>query len=347
VTHDGCEPLAELRNLPAPAKLNLFLHVTGRRSDGYHLLETVFEFVDLCDRVDLRRLDDGTIRLVDAPGDWSAQSDLALRAARLLAAEAGRPLGVEIGLRKRIPVGGGLGGGSSDAATTLLGMNRLWRLGLSRERLQALALRLGADVPAFVFGRRAFARGIGEELTAIDAAASWYVIVAAPVQVPTASVFGSAELTRDTKPIKIFGLSRGRLVLRGKNDLEPVVLAAWPPVAEALQALRVAADAAGAEGHLARMTGSGACVFCPVPDEPVADSIRQRLERLAIGQVFVVRSLDRHPLCDWSFAEARALKAARSAADMVSGGASRGRTTEVQPSSARSLRAGWHRATGE
>ncbi|MCO5100806.1 MAG: 4-(cytidine 5'-diphospho)-2-C-methyl-D-erythritol kinase [Burkholderiaceae bacterium] len=335
MTHGGREPVAELRNLPAPAKLNLFLHVTGRRSDGYHLLETVFEFVDLCDRVDLRRLDDGAIRLVDAPRDWSAQSDLAARAAHLLAAETGCRLGVEIALRKHIPVGGGLGGGSSDAATTLLGLNRLWRLGLSRRRLQALALRLGADVPAFVFGRRAFARGIGEELTAIDAAASchvdaaaschvdaaasWYVVVAAPVQVPTASVFGSAELTRDTKPIKIFGLSRGRLVLSGKNDLEPVVLAAWPPVAEALQALRAAADAAGAEGRLARMTGSGACVFCPVPDEPVADSIRQRLERLAIGQVFVVRSLDRHPLCDWSFAEARAR-----------------RTTEVQPSSARS-----------
>lgn len=291
-----CAPVVELRNLPAPAKLNLFLHVTGRRADGYHLLETVFELVDLCDRIDLRRLDDGEIRLVDAPGDWSADDDLTVRAARLLAAETGCPLGVEIRLRKRIPVGGGLGGGSSDAATVLLGLNRLWRLQLSDERLRALALRLGADVPVFVFGRRAFARGVGEELVAIDAHPSWYVIVAPPVQVPTASIFGCAELTRNTKPIKIFGLSRGRFVHSGKNDLEPVVLAAWPPVAEALQALRVAADAAGADGHLARMTGSGACVFCPVADEPVAESIRQRLERRAIGQVFVVRSLDRHPL---------------------------------------------------
>ncbi|MCD6682273.1 MAG: 4-(cytidine 5'-diphospho)-2-C-methyl-D-erythritol kinase [Burkholderiaceae bacterium] len=302
---DDLREPCELRNLPAPAKLNLFLHVTGRRADGYHLLETVFELVDLCDRIDLRRLDDGAIRLVEPPAGWSADDDLAVRAARLLAAQSGCPLGVEIRLRKRIPVGGGLGGGSSDAATVLLGLNRLWRLALSPERLQALALRLGADVPAFVFGRRAFARGVGEELVAIDAHPACYVVVAPPVQVATAQVFGCAKLTRNTKPIKIFGLSRGRFVHRGKNDLEPVVLAAWPQVAEALQALRVAADAAGADGHLARMTGSGACVFCPVADESVAESIRQRLGRLAIGQVCIARSLERHPLRDWSFAAAQ------------------------------------------
>lgn len=296
-------PVTELRNLPAPAKLNLFLHVTGRRADGYHLLETVFELVDLVDLVDLRLRNDGAILLADAPGGWNADDDLAMRAARLLAAQTGCTLGVEISLRKRIPVGGGLGGGSSDAATTLLGLNRLWRLGLSRERLQTLALRLGADVPFFVFGRRAFAGGVGEALSAMDASPSWYVIVAPPVQVPTGMVFGHAELTRNTKPLKIFGLSRGRSVYRGKNDLEPVVMAGWPVVAEALQALRGAADAEGVDGRLARMTGSGACVFCPVPDEPVAESIRQRLERRAIGQVFSVRSLDRHPLRDGSFAE--------------------------------------------
>lgn len=295
----------ELRNLPAPAKLNLFLHVTGRRADGYHLLETVFELVDLFDRIDLRLRDDGEIRMTDAAGDWNADDDLTVRAARLLATHTGCTHGVEISLRKRIPVGGGLGGGSSDAATVLLGLNRLWRLGLSPERLQALALRLGADVPAFVFGRRAYAGGVGEELVAIDPSPSWYVIVAPPVQVPTALVFGSGELTRNTKPLKIVGSSRGRSVYRGKNDLEPVVLATWPAVADALQALRGAADAAGAEGRLARMTGSGGCVFCPVADEPVAESIRQRLERrdtdTRIGQVFIVRSLDRHPLRDGSF----------------------------------------------
>src|SRR5690606_26070400 len=199
-------PVTELRNLPAPAKLNLFLHVTGRRADGYHLLETVFELVDLVDHVDLRLRDDGTIALRDAPAGWNADDDLTVRAARVLAAHTGCRLGVEISLRKSIPVGGGLGGGSSDAATVLLGLNRRWRLGLPRGRLQALALRLGADVPFFVFGHRAFARGVGEALREVDATPSWYVIVAPPVQVPTAMVFGHAELTRNTKPLKISGL---------------------------------------------------------------------------------------------------------------------------------------------
>jgi len=291
-----------LRNLPAPAKLNLFLHVTGRRPDGYHLLETVFEFVGLYDRVHLARREDGAIvRRGPLPG-VPDEADLAVRAARLLAAETGCPLGAEIAIDKRIPMGGGLGGGSSDAATVLLGLNRLWGLGLDRRRMMALGLRLGADVPAFVFGRRAFATGVGEHLRPLPAPPAWFVIVAPRIGVPTASVFASPELTRDTKPLKIFGLSRGRSVYRGKNDLESVVCAAWPPVAEALAALRLAADSAGADGRLARMTGSGACVFCPVPDEPVAASIRQRLARQAIGSVFAVRSLDRHPLSDWSFA---------------------------------------------
>ncbi|HEY0879726.1 MAG TPA: 4-(cytidine 5'-diphospho)-2-C-methyl-D-erythritol kinase [Zeimonas sp.] len=304
-------PITELRNLPAPAKLNLFLHVTGRRPDGYHLLETVFELVDLFDLIDLRLREDGAIHATHRAGDWSADDDLTVRAARLLAEVTGCPLGVEISLRKNIPVGGGLGGGSSDAATVLLGLNRLWRLHLPLERLQALALRLGADVPAFVFGRRAFARGVGEDLVEIEARPSWYVIVAPAVQVSTASVFAASELTRDTKPLRIFGLSRGRSVFRGKNDLEPVVLASWPAVASALQALRDCAEAAGAEGRLARLTGSGACVFCPVADEPVAESIRARVERriaadAGAGRVFVVRSLDRHPLRDGSFAEGSA-----------------------------------------
>ncbi len=292
-----------LRNLPAPAKLNLFLHVTGRRPDGYHLLETVFEFVDFGDRIDLTRRDDGAIVRRDPLAGVPEESDLAVRAARLLAAESGTRLGVEIAIDKRIPLGGGLGGGSSDAATVLLGLNRLWQLGFSRTRMQSLALQLGADVPVFVFGRRAFARGIGERLHALPAAGGWHVIVAPAVQVSTAAVFGSAELTRNTKVLRISGLSRGRSVYRGKNDLEPVVCAAWPPVAEALEALRRAADSAGADGRLARMTGSGACVFCPVPDESVAASVRQRLVRFAVGTVITARALDRHPLSDWSFAE--------------------------------------------
>lgn len=294
--------IESLRNLPAPAKLNLFLHVTGRRADGYHLLETVFEFVDLCDRVHLARRDDGAIVRRNPLAGLAPEADLAVRAARLLAAETGCRFGVEIAIDKRIPMGAGLGGGSSDAATVLLGLNRLWELRLGRRRLMALGLRLGADVPAFVFGRRAFARGIGERLRALPGEPAWFVLVAPPVAVPTASVFGCAKLTRDTKPLKISGLSRGRSVYRGKNDLEPVACAAWPRIAEALAALRLAADSAGADGRLARMTGSGACVFCPVPDEPVAASIRKRLARQAVGTIHSVRSLRRHPLRDWSFA---------------------------------------------
>ena len=294
--------LAALRNLPAPAKLNLFLHVTGRRADGYHLLETVFEFVDLCDRVHLARRDDGAIVRRNPLAGLAPEADLAVRAARLLAAETGCRLGVEITIDKRIPIGGGLGGGSSDAATVLLGLNRLWALGLDRRRLMALGLRLGADVPAFVFGRRAFATGVGERLRALPDQPAWFVIVAPPVVVPTASVFASPELTRDSKPLRISGLSRWRSVYRGKNDLEPVVRAAWPRVTEALAALRLAADSCGADGRLARMTGSGACVFCPVPDEPAAAAIRRRLARQAVGAAYSVRSLRRHPLRNWSFA---------------------------------------------
>ncbi|KAA0218871.1 MAG: 4-(cytidine 5'-diphospho)-2-C-methyl-D-erythritol kinase [Lautropia sp.] len=294
--------IESLRNLPAPAKLNLFLHVTGRRADGYHLLETVFEFVDLCDRVHLARRDDGAIVRRNPLAGLAPEADLAVRAARLLAAETGCRFGVEIAIDKRIPMGAGLGGGSSDAATVLLGLNRLWELRLDRRRLMALGLRLGADVPAFVFGRRAFARGIGERLRALPGEPAWFVLVAPPVAVPTASVFGCAKLTRDTKPLKISGLSRGRSVYRGKNDLEPVACAAWPRIAEALAALRLAADSAGADGRLARMTGSGACVFCPVPDEPAAAAIRKRLVRQAVGTAYSVRSLPGHPLRDWSFA---------------------------------------------
>ena len=291
-----------LRNLPAPAKLNLFLHVTGRRPDGYHLLETVFELVDLCDRVHLARRGDGAIVRRDPLPGVAAEADLGVRAARLLAEDTGCRLGVEIAIDKRIPIGGGLGGGSSDAATVLLGLNRLWGLDLDRRRLMALGLRLGADVPAFLYGRRAFATGVGERLRALPAGPAWFVVVAPRVEVPTAAVFARPELTRDSKPLKLSGLSRGRSVYRGKNDLESVVCAAWPPVAEALAALRLAADSAGADGRLARMTGSGACVFCPVPDESVAASIRQRLAQQAVGSAFAVRSLDRHPLSDWSFA---------------------------------------------
>lgn len=306
----------ELRDLPAPAKLNLFLRVTGRREDGYHLLETLFELVDLADRIDLRLRDDDTIRLTAPSGDWDADDDLTVRAARLLARTArertpgavGPATGVDITLRKHIPDGAGLGGGSSDAATVLLGLNRLWRLALPPHELHALAVRLGADVPFFLFGRRAFARGIGEALTAVGHVPSWYVVVVPPVRISTREVFARlgaargtaagrpAGLTEHPKPSKIPGSSRGRSVLDGENELESVVVSGWPVVADALRQLRDAADAEGANGRLARMSGSGACVFCPMPDGTVAGLVRQRLQQAAPGQVFAVRSLGHHPL---------------------------------------------------
>lgn len=294
--------IVQARNLPAPAKLNLFLHVTGRRADGYHLIETVFELIDWADRVSLRLREDGAIVRADPLPGVAADQDLAVRAARLLAERSGTRLGVEISVDKRLPIGGGLGGGSSDAATTLLALNRLWSLGWSSARLANAALELGADVPFFVKGHSAYATGIGEKLRALSLPPRWYVILAPANGVATASVFAAPELTRDTKPLKISGLSRGRQVFRGRNDLQPVVVARHPGVARALEALRQAARAVGIDARLARMTGSGACVFLPVRSEDDAARVRGRLEGRAEGAIAVARSLPVHPLRDWAFA---------------------------------------------
>ncbi len=272
----------ELKPFPAPAKLNLFLHVIGRRADGYHLLQSVFRFVDHADTVWLGVREDGHIcRLQDIPG-VPAERDLTVRAARLLQQESGCMLGVDIRLEKRLPMGGGLGGGSSDAATVLLGLNHLWGLGLSRRRLQELGLRLGADVPVFVFGQSAFAEGVGEELTPVALPPAWYVVLVPPVSVATADVFSASELTRNTPPIKIADFLSGA----GRNDLQPVVVKEYPEVARHL-------DWLGRFGE-ARMTGSGACVFLAVEDEAGARAMLRELPRDMQG--FVARGLDRHPL---------------------------------------------------
>jgi len=200
---------------PAPAKLNLFLHVVGRRADGYHLLQSVFRFIDRADTVHLELRDDGrVVREGDLPG-VSEDHDLTVRAARLLQAHAPDGSGVAIRLDKILPMGGGLGGGSSDAATVLLALNRLWQVNLPREALQQLALQLGADVPVFVFGQTAFAEGVGEILHPVSAPAAWYVVLMPPVQVPTAAIFAAPELTRNTPPLKIAPFSAGM----GRNDL--------------------------------------------------------------------------------------------------------------------------------
>lgn len=273
---------------PAPAKLNLFLHVVGRREDGYHLLQTVFRLLDFSDQLQFVSRDDGVVKLHTPIPGVPEEKDLCVRAAKLLQQESGVSLGVDIFLEKRIPMGGGLGGGSSDAATTLLALNRLWELGWKRDPLLKLGLRLGADVPVFIFGENAFAEGVGEKLSAIALPPAWYLVLTPPVHVPTAPVFTSKELTRNTIPIKIPPFS----VERGHNDLEPVVCRAYPEVARHLEWLKQF-DNPG----MVAMTGSGACVFAEFATETAA--------RTALAQVpadmkgFVAQGLDRHPMHDF------------------------------------------------
>lgn len=296
-------PLLELRRLPAPAKLNLFLHVTGRRPDGYHTLETVFQFIDLADTLDLARRDDGRIELATPIPGVPADADLTVRAAQRLAQASGTGFGVRISLRKRIPMGAGLGGGSSDAATVLLGLNRLWALDWSLERLAGLGLALGADVPVFVRGDNAWATGVGERLTPVALPPRCYVLAVPAQHVPTAAVFGAPELTRNTPPLTIDGLSQALSACSGHNDLQAVVEARYPRVAQALGALRQAASEVGVDPLLARMTGSGSCVFVPVPDPGRGAALIGRLPRGRTSQGLrarVIRALQSHPLRDWA-----------------------------------------------
>jgi 4-diphosphocytidyl-2-C-methyl-D-erythritol kinase len=289
--------LAELRNLPAPAKLNLFLHVTGRRRDGYHLLETVFQFIDLEDSLDLSLRDDGVVRRLGPPDDIPAERDLTLRAANALKAATGCRLGADIVLRKVIPIGAGLGGGSSNAATVLIGLNRLWQLGLDRRKLIEIARPLGADVPVFVFGRNAYATGIGDRLRPIELPARWFVLVMPPVSVATEGVFQDPKLTRSTKPITILGFSGKAPALGGRNDLQPVVVTRQPAVKAALAGLTraVAAGKTHSAGSV-RMTGSGACVFAAMDSFEMAQKVASRVLRHNVGSVHVVAGLAKHPL---------------------------------------------------
>ena len=269
---------------PAPAKLNLFLHVVGRRADGYHLLQTLFRFVDYADVLHFAPRADGAVVLSKPLPGVPPESDLTVRAARLLQAETGCRDGVEIRLDKRLPMGGGLGGGSSDAATVLLALNHLWQLGLPRQRLQQIGLTLGADVPVFIFGCNAFAEGVGEELRAVDLPSAWYVVLESPVPVPTAAIFGAPGLRRDTPPMHAGDWRPGM----GTNDLQPVAVARFPAVAERLAWLSRFGDA--------RMTGSGACVFAEFPDQAAAEAVLRQLPANSHG--WVAAGLARHPLAD-------------------------------------------------
>jgi 4-diphosphocytidyl-2-C-methyl-D-erythritol kinase len=267
---------------PAPAKLNLFLHVVGRRADGYHLLQTLFRFIDHGDSLRFSPRDDGGVVLTNPLPGVPPECDLTVRAARLLQAETGCRKGVEISIEKRLPMGGGLGGGSSDAATVLLALDHLWQLGLPRQRLQEIGLTLGADVPVFIFGRNAFAEGVGEALQPVDLPLAWYVVLEPPVQVPTAVIFSAPDLKRDTAAIRASDWVPGA----GGNDLEPIATSRFPVVADYLHWLAAFGEA--------RMSGSGACVFAQFDRRESAESVIRQLPDGMRG--WVTAGLDHHPL---------------------------------------------------
>lgn len=272
-----------MKTWAAPAKLNLFLHITGRRADGYHTLQTVFQFLDYADELTYELTDDGQITRAVPVAGISEDDDLTLRAARLLKESCGVTQGVRIHLAKRLPLGGGLGGGSSDAATTLLALNELWNTRMSIPELAALGLKLGADVPVFVHGHAAWAEGIGEILTPVAPDEAWYLVAVPPVPVSTARVFADFELTRYSPPLTIRDFHEGRGL---RNDLEAAVRKRYPEVDRAMRWL----SGFGAP----RMTGSGGCTFLIVPD---ADRGRRLLERIPKPLTgFVARGLNRHPL---------------------------------------------------
>lgn len=272
---------------PAPGKLNLFLHVLGRRDDGYHQLQTVFRLIDRQDRVGIRVRADGEIRCDPPLPGIAPEDELCVRAARLLKTASGSALGADFTVEKNLPLGGGLGGGSSDAATVLLVLNRFWRTDLSRATLMQLGLRLGADVPLFVCGQNAIGEGVGERLTALALPRAWYLVLIPPVSVATASIFGDNALTRNTKELKIPPFFRGL----GRNDLEPVAVRRYPEIGVHLAWLRM-------RRREARMTGSGACVFAEF--ESGAEALALLAELPGSMQGFVARGLEHHPLYDWA-----------------------------------------------
>jgi 4-diphosphocytidyl-2-C-methyl-D-erythritol kinase len=270
------------RDWAAPAKLNLFLHVVGRRSDGYHLLQTVFRFIDHGDTLRFTpRTDHAVVLTTPLPG-VPPEQDLTVRAARLLREAAGVDYGVDIALEKRLPLGGGLGGGSSDAATTLLALNHLWQLGIGRAGLQRIGLTLGADVPIFIHGRSAFAEGVGEQFTDVALEPAWYLVLVPPVAVPTADIFRAPDLRRDTPAMSPASWRPGD----GGNDLQPVACRLHPEVARHLAWL--------SRSGTARMSGSGACVFAEFAHAAAANAAFAALPPDMHG--FVARGLDQHPL---------------------------------------------------
>jgi 4-diphosphocytidyl-2-C-methyl-D-erythritol kinase len=286
--------MTSLHNCPAPAKLNLFLHVVGRRADGYHLLQSVFQLIDRGDLLHFDLRGDGRIvRTTDVPG-VPEESDLIVRALRRLASafehRHGRAApGIDVAVEKILPMGGGLGGGSSDAATALMAANHLWQGGFSDAELMDIGLPLGADIPFFIFGQTAFVEGVGEAMQPVDGPDCWYVVVEPGVSVPTPAIFTAEDLTRDTKPVRIADFPAAHsasLSEFGKNDLQAVAVRLFPQVGQAVEWL--------GQFGAARMTGSGACVFCAVLGEAEADQVLGQVP--GTWRAWKARSLKRHPL---------------------------------------------------
>ncbi len=282
MTRAGAAAAADESLWPAPAKLNLFLHVTGRRADGYHELQTLFQLIDLTDTIAIRVRADGVIERPEGPQGVPGESDLAVRAARALKSATGTTLGATLRVVKRIPMAGGLGGGSSDAATTLLALNELWACGLATPELRALGLTLGADVPVFIEGFSAWGEGVGERLTPVSVPPRWYLVLCPGVAVSTREVFQSPELTRNSPIITIRALFESD----GRNDCESVVRALYPEVGEALDWLGRFAPA--------RLTGSGSCVFAAFDSAPEAERLAARVPEC--WQSLVARGLAVSPL---------------------------------------------------
>ncbi|NUE80561.1 4-(cytidine 5'-diphospho)-2-C-methyl-D-erythritol kinase [Snodgrassella sp. ESL0304] len=275
-------PAADARHFLAPAKLNLDLRIVGRRADGYHLLESIFTLIELYDHIWFSANQTGCIKLHTPTDGITEEQDLCVRAARLLSDHTGTKYGVDIWLEKQIPVGGGLGGGSADAAVVLMVLNRLWQLNLSKTELLQLGVRLGADVPFFIFGQSAFARGIGEQLSPISLPKQWYVIIKPPVHVSTPKIFAHKDLTRDSKPRIMPDFQAGQ---HWRNDMQSVVLAEYPAVKAAFDVL--------AEYGSPMMSGSGACIFLSFNSESAAQAVYNKVS--CAHQAYCVASLTRHP----------------------------------------------------
>ena len=274
----------------APAKINLFLHITGRRTDGYHTLQSVFQLLDFYDTIHLNPTQTGEIKRVNDIANVPASQDLCVRAALALQQATSCAQGVEIFVEKRIPMGGGLGGGSSDAATALIALNHLWQTNLNREQLMQIGLTLGADVPVFIFGQNAWAEGVGEQLSAIELAPYYYIVLTPQVHVSTAQVFANSALTRDTKPLKIADFSRDTNSTTFRNDLEAIVCKEFPAVASSLKWL--------SQYGQAKMSGSGASVFVALDSKKYASQAKADeilAQKPANVAGFVAKGIAKHP----------------------------------------------------